>query len=74
MAQPNKQSSSMSIHATSHKSNMHMQRRPNKKGLNMFLVPQVSVNFGINPTSKLYINLVLHLSKCVNLVLLTKFG
>jgi len=42
-------------------------------GLIMFLVPQVSVNFGISPSSKLYINLVLHLSKCVNLVLLTKF-
>jgi len=27
----------------------------------MFLVPQVSVNFGINPSSKLCINLVLHL-------------
>jgi len=43
------------------------------KGLNMFLVPQVSVNFGISPSSKLYINLVLHLSKCVNLVLLIRF-
>jgi len=41
--------------------------------LNMFLVPQVSVNFGISPSSKLYTNLVLHISKCVNLVLLTKF-
>jgi len=30
-------------------------------GLNMFLVPQVSVNFGISPSSKLYTNLVLHL-------------
>jgi len=30
-------------------------------GLNMFLVPQVSVNFGISPSSKLYSNLVLHL-------------
>jgi len=39
----------------------------------MFLVPQVSVNFGISPLSKLYINLILHFSKCVNLVLLTKF-
>jgi len=43
------------------------------KGLNMFLIPQVSVNFRISPSSKLYTNLVLHLSKCVNLVLLTKF-
>jgi len=42
-------------------------------GLNMFLVPQVSVNFGISSSSKLYTNLVLHLSKCVNLVILTKF-
>jgi len=42
-------------------------------GLNMFLVPQVSVNFGISLSSKLYTNLVLHLSKCVNLILLTKF-
>jgi len=39
----------------------------------MFLVPQVSVNFGISPSSKLYINLVFHLSKCMNLVLLIKF-
>jgi len=39
----------------------------------MFLVPQISVNFGISPSSKLYINLVLHLSKCVNLVILNKF-
>jgi len=30
-------------------------------GLNMFLVPQVSLNFGISPSSKLYTNLVLHL-------------
>jgi len=37
------------------------------------LVPQVSVNFGISPSSKFYTNLVLHLSKCVNLVLWTKF-
>jgi len=37
------------------------------------LVPQVLVNFGISPSSKLYTNLVLHLLKCVNLVLLTKF-
>ena len=45
-------------------------------GLNMFLVPQVSIvsmNFGISPSSKLDTNLVLHLYKCVNLVLLTKF-
>jgi len=27
----------------------------------MFLVPQVLVNFGISPSSKLYTNLVLHL-------------
>jgi len=27
----------------------------------MFLIPQVSVNFGISPSSKLYTNLVLHL-------------
>jgi len=26
----------------------------------MFLVPQVSVNFGISPSSKFYTNLVLH--------------
>jgi len=39
----------------------------------MFLIPQVSVNFGISPSSKLHINLVLHLSKCMNLVILTKF-
>ena len=42
-------------------------------GLNMFLVPQVSAKFGISPSSKLLTNLVLHLLKCVNLVLLTKF-
>jgi len=42
-------------------------------GLNMFLAPQVLVNFGISPSSKLYTNLVLYLSKCVNLVFLTKF-
>jgi len=42
-------------------------------GLNMFLVPQVLVIFGISPLSKLYTNLVIHLSKCMNLVLLTKF-
>jgi len=39
----------------------------------MFLFPQVLVNFGISPSSKLYTNLVPHLSKYVNLVLLTKF-
>jgi len=27
----------------------------------MFLVPQISVNFGISPSSKLYTNSVLHL-------------
>jgi len=27
----------------------------------MFLVPQVLVNFGISPSSKFYINLVIHL-------------
>jgi len=27
----------------------------------MFLVPQVSVNFGISPSSKFYINLVIYL-------------
>jgi len=27
----------------------------------MFLVLQVSVNFGISPSSKLYTNLILHL-------------
>jgi len=42
-------------------------------GLNMFLIPQVSAKFGISPSSKLLTNLVLHLSKCMNLVLLTKF-
>jgi len=42
-------------------------------GLNMFLISQVSVNFGISPSSKFYTNLVLYLLKCVNLVLLTKF-
>jgi len=39
----------------------------------MFLVRQVSVKFGISPSLKLYTNLVLHLKKWVNLVLLTKF-
>jgi len=29
-------------------------------GLNMFLIPQVSVKFGISLSSKLYANLVLH--------------
>jgi len=42
-------------------------------GLNMFLVPQVSAKFKISLSSKLLTNLVLHLSKCMNLVLLTKF-
>jgi len=32
-----------------------------EKGLNMFLVPQVLVNFGISLSSKLYTNLVIHL-------------
>jgi len=45
----------------------------NNIGLNMFLVPQVSATFEFSPSSKLLTNLVLHLSKCVNLVLLTKF-
>jgi len=39
----------------------------------MFLVPQVSAKFEISPSSKLLTNLVIHLSKYVNLVLLTKF-
>jgi len=39
----------------------------------MFLVPQVSAKFGFSSLSKLLTNLVFHLSKCVNLVLLTKF-
>jgi len=39
----------------------------------MFLIPQVSVNFGISPSSKLYTNLVLYLYKCMDLVLFTKF-
>jgi len=41
----------------------------------MFLVSQVTVNFGISisPSSKLYTNLVIHLYKYVNLVLLTNF-
>jgi len=39
----------------------------------MFLTPQVSVKFGINPSSKFLTNLVLHLLKCVNLVILIKF-
>jgi len=30
-------------------------------GLNMFLLPQVSVNFGISPFSKLYTNLVIYI-------------
>jgi len=39
----------------------------------MVLVPQISVKFGISPSSKFYTNLVLHFYKCVNLVFLTKF-
>jgi len=39
----------------------------------MFLVPEVSTKFGISSSSKLLTNLVLHISKCVNLLLLTKF-
>jgi len=39
----------------------------------MFLVSQVSVNFGISHSLKLDINLVFHLWKCMNLVILTKF-
>jgi len=39
----------------------------------MFLASQVSVNFGINSSSKLYIKLVFHLYKYVDLVFLTKF-
>ena len=35
--------------------------------------PQVQVKFGISPSSKFLTNLVLHFSKCVNLVLLTNF-
>jgi len=31
----------------------------------MFLVPQVSMNFGISPSSKLDTDLVLHLKMCV---------
>jgi len=38
----------------------------------MFLVPQVLVKFGISPSSKLLTNLVLHLQKYVDLVLLIK--
>jgi len=41
--------------------------------LNIFFVLQVSAKFGFSPSSKFLTNLVLHLSKCVNLVLLTKF-
>jgi len=37
------------------------------------LIHQVSVNFGISPSLKLYTNLVLHFYKCVDLILLTKF-
>jgi len=39
----------------------------------MFFVPQVSAKFRISPSSKFLINLVFYLSKCMNLVLLTKF-
>jgi len=39
----------------------------------MFLVPQVSVNFGISLSLKLYTNLVIHLLKYMNLIILTKF-
>jgi len=35
----------------------------------MILISQVSAKFGISPLSKFLINLVLHLSKCMNLVL-----
>jgi len=31
--------------------------------LNIFWIPQVLVNFEISPSSKFYINLVIHLSK-----------
>jgi len=39
----------------------------------MFLIPQVSLNFGISLFSELYINLVIHILKCVNLVFYIKF-
>jgi len=39
----------------------------------MFLVPQISAKFGISLSLKLLINLVIYLSKCMNLVLLIKF-
>jgi len=39
----------------------------------MFLVLQVSAKFGISLSSKFLTNLVLFLSKYVNLVILTKF-
>jgi len=39
----------------------------------MFLVLQVSAKLGFSPSSKFLTNLVLHISKCVNLVILTKF-
>jgi len=39
----------------------------------MLLVSQVSVKFGISLSLKLLTNLVIHLYKCVDLVLLTKF-
>jgi len=42
-------------------------------GLNVFLVSQVSLKFGINHSLKLLTNLILHFLKCVNLVFLTIF-
>jgi len=39
----------------------------------MFLVPQVLTKFGISPSSNILTNLVIHLSKYVNSVFLTKF-
>jgi len=42
-------------------------------GLNMILVPQLSVKIGISPSSKLWSNLVPQLQNCMNLVLLTRF-
>jgi len=35
----------------------------NSFGLNMFLVPTVSVNFEISPSLKLYTNLAIHLNE-----------
>jgi len=40
---------------------MHFSISNISKELNMFLVPQISVNFGISPSSKFYTNLVIHL-------------